>query len=104
MTNPFEILESRLIRIENLLAELRQDIRSQKSTVDSDDLLTIDQISKQLNLAVQTIYGLVSRREIPVYKRGKRLYFSKKEILEWVKAGRIWTMNEIEADAKKTTY
>lgn len=48
-----------------------------------------------------TFYGYVHRKEIPFHKRGKKLYFLKSEIDEWLKAGRKKTVDEIEADAKK---
>jgi hypothetical protein len=43
----------------------------------SEDLLTIKQASEFLNLTVQTLYSYVHRAEIPVFKRQKKLYFSK---------------------------
>ncbi|WP_180904144.1 helix-turn-helix domain-containing protein, partial [Flavobacterium chungangense] len=40
-----------------------------------DELLNIQETSKLLNLSVSTIYSKVCRREIPVNKQGKRIYF-----------------------------
>lgn len=65
----------------------------------ADELLTIKQTAELLSLSVPTIYGLVSRAAIPVSKRGKRLYFSKAELLEWIKDGRKKTTTEIAAEA-----
>lgn len=67
---------------------------------DKDELLTINQASKFINLAKPTIYGLVSRKEIPHSKKGKRLYFSKFELLDWVKSGRRKTVSELETEAE----
>lgn len=66
---------------------------------EADQLLTIKQTAELLSLSVPTIYGLVSRGEIPHSKKGKRLYFSKQELLDWVKAGRKKTNAEIAAAA-----
>lgn len=66
---------------------------------EADQLLTIKQTAEILSLSVPTIYGLVSKGEIPHSKKGKRLYFSKQELLEWVKAGRKKTNAEIAAAA-----
>lgn len=85
MTNPFEILEDRLIRIENLLIDLRKEIQTQQHTEISDELLTVKQVANLLSLSVPTIYGYVSRHEIPFSKRGKRLYFSKQDLMNWIK-------------------
>lgn len=66
---------------------------------EAEQLLTIKQTAEILSLSVPTIYGLVSRGEIPHSKKGKRLYFSKQELLDWVKAGRKKTNAEIAAAA-----
>jgi excisionase family DNA binding protein len=66
-----------------------------------DELLTVQQAAKFLNLTVATIYTKVSRRELPVMKQGKRLHFSKKELLEQLQKGRKKTNSEIEAEAQK---
>jgi excisionase family DNA binding protein len=66
---------------------------------DTDQLLTIKQAGELLNLSVATIYGLVHKADIPVSKKGKRLYFSKQELLDWVKDGRKKTHSEIAAEA-----
>jgi len=66
----------------------------------TDQLLNIKQAAELLILTVPTLYGLVHKRAIPVCKRGKRLYFSKTELMEWVKAGRNTTQDEIESQAQ----
>lgn len=98
MNNPFEKIDDRLNNIECLLAELKH---SQNRNFNNcvDELLTIKQAAVLLTLTTPTIYGLVQRREIPFSKRGKRLYFSKKELLEWVAEGRKKTVSEINSYA-----
>lgn len=66
---------------------------------EADELLTIQQAAELLKLSVPTLYGLVSRSAIPVNKRSKRLYFSKHELTDYIKAGRKKTVIEIEAEA-----
>jgi predicted DNA-binding transcriptional regulator AlpA len=48
----------------------------------------IEVAERVTGLARQTIYGLVSRRAIPHDKRGKKLYFSEKELEQWIAAGK----------------
>ncbi len=62
----------------------------------SPEYLTIRELSKMLNLAVPSIYGMVHRRLIPFIKRGKKLIFEKSQIEEWLKNGRRKTRKEIE--------
>lgn len=51
-------------------------------------------------LAKATIYTLVSARKIPHSKQGKKLYFSRNELTEWLKQGKRKTKAEIALDAK----
>lgn len=43
----------------------------------TEQLLTIQEAAEFLSLTVPTLYSKVSRGELPVMKRSKRLYFSK---------------------------
>lgn len=99
MTNPFEILEARLSNIENLLLDLKHNSKEPILQREAEELLTVKQAAELLKLSVPTIYAYVQRQEIPVSKRGKRLYFSKQELLDWVKEGRKKTVSEIEEQA-----
>ena len=65
-----------------------------------EQLLTVQEAAQFLNLTVPTIYSKVSKGELPVMKRSKRLYFSRTELMEYVKAGRKKSNAEIEAEAK----
>ena len=97
MTNPFEIIETRLKNIECLLLELKYPEKEKKP--EPSDFLTIQQASEFLSLAVPTLYSKVSRGELPFMKRDKRLYFSKKELTELIKSGRHKTVLELESEA-----
>lgn len=63
------------------------------------DLLTISEAANLLNLAKPTIYGLVCRAKIPCMKQGKRLYFSRQELLIWIKSGKKKTVQDIQIEA-----
>jgi len=86
-----------LIKIERLEKILSHfpDVTEEHS---DEELLTIEGASKFTSLARQTIYGLVSERKIPFIKRenSKRLYFSKKELREWILKGRKNTMKPVK--------
>ena len=60
--------------------------------------MTIGEAATFAHLSKATFYGLVSRSEVPCMKKGKRLYFSRQELTEWIKAGRKKTLSEIAAD------
>ena len=97
-TNPFEEINDRLSRIEQEL------IRQRTSAVSSDKLnpespfLTVPEAAKFLNLANQTIYGLIHRKQIPCFKRQKRVYFSKPDLIAWLESGRLKTREELASE------
>lgn len=88
------IIES-LERIENLL--------SSKSKVGlvSDRLMTVKDAAEYLSITSSAIYKLTHTNKIPFNKKGKRVYFLKSDILEWVKSGKIKTSDEIAVEAEK---
>lgn len=69
------------------------------SDENESDFLTIEQAAIFVNLAKATIYALCSMGKIPVLKKGKRLYFVKTELTEWLRSGRKKTNDEIELEA-----
>lgn len=102
MTNPFESIESRLNSIENLLLDLKH-APSETATPASNtnDLMTVHQTAEFLSLAVPSIYSMVSRGVLPYMKRSKRIYFSRAELMEYLKAGRHHTNAEVMANANQ---
>ena len=60
--------------------------------------LTIQQAADFLSLAVPTIYSKVSRGELPVMKRSKRLYFSRIDLINYLKQGQRETIAEIASE------
>jgi len=88
--------------IQNSVREVLKEIppKTGTSTCQPEQLLTIQEAAQFLNLAVPTIYSKVSKGELPVMKRSKRLYFSSTELLEYLKEGRKFTNAEIQAKAE----
>lgn len=83
----------RLVRIEEMLTS---DYYQRK---EPSDVLNITEASELLNLTVPTIYSKVSKKELPYAKRGKKLYFSRRELTEFINEGRVKTTAEIQQDA-----
>lgn len=99
MTNPFETIETRLGKIENLLLDLKSSNQQTAGTANEKDLLTVHEAAEFLTLAVPTIYSMVSRGTLPFMKRSKRIYFSRIELVEFLKAGRNQSNAEMTANA-----
>jgi len=66
---------------------------------EQDEIMPVTKAAVFLDLAVPTVYSKVCRKEIPVNKRGKRLYFYRSELTEWIKSGRKKTGDEIREEA-----
>ncbi len=65
----------------------------------TDEIGGIDLAIELTGLAKPTIYGLVSERKIPHSKQGKRLYFSRQELTDWLKQGKRKTQAEMKVEA-----
>lgn len=68
---------------------------------EQEQWFNIEQASEFLGLAIQTIYQKVSGLDIPFHKQGKKLWFLKRELEEWLKEGRQKTRKEIQRDIKE---
>ncbi len=79
--------------------ELR-NLNSQTSQTEQDELLTVPDAAKLLSLSVPSIYGLIHKGELPVMKRSKRCYFSKMELIAYLKQGRKKTILETANEAE----
>lgn len=53
-----------------------------------DDLLNVEEAAALLKLSTHTIYQMTSNNEIPFWKKSKRLYFSKAELMQYLNIGR----------------
>lgn len=67
---------------------------------EADEIGGIDLAVEVTGKAKPTIYAMVSNRQIPHSKRGKQLYFSRKELTEWLRDGKRKTHRELALDAE----
>ena len=95
MENPFELIMERLDRIERAIENLKTANPIQVNNAP----MNVKEVSKYLNISVSAIYKRTSTCEIPHYKSGKRLYFKKEDIDEWIYANKVKTNQDIENEA-----
>lgn len=93
MENPFEEIVIRLERIEKLIKQLKPE------KIEGDLVFNIKEAAKFTNLSESRIYKYTWERLIPHYKKGKRLYFKKTELAEWLTANKVITKADIEKEA-----
>lgn len=91
---------TQLIKEFSELKRLLIEKQEQPTTKPTEQLLTVQEAAQFLNLTVPTIYSKVSKGELPVMKRSKRLYFSSTELMEYLKEGRKKSNAEIEQEAE----
>ncbi len=80
--------------MENPFTTIDEKLKELNSKIDS--ILVQPQVEKPINLegaaeflgrSEAAVYTLCSRGTIPFYKKARKLYFLKSELLEWVRNG-----------------
>jgi len=79
MQNPFEELN---VKLEEISFKLDQLVEFQNEPV----MLTFREACEFVRLSRQTLYGKVSRKQVPFHKRGNRLWFDRNELITWLKS------------------
>ena len=82
-------------KIFNKLEELEK-----LTLLSAKEMLTIDEASKYLGMSKDYLYIMTCKKQIPYYKpNGKRLYFKKTELNEWLQRNRVTPVDEAESSA-----
>jgi excisionase family DNA binding protein len=83
--------------IQNAVKDAFENLQSQvqNSELPQKDFLNVQEAASFLNLAVPTLYSLVSRRELPSNKIGKKLSFKRTDLIALLESGRRSTRKEI---------
>ena len=63
------------------------------------DVLTLTEAAAYTGYSKDYLYQLVFGKQVPHYKRGKSLFFDKRELASWLKATRVATNAEIDSAA-----
>lgn len=100
MNQQFYMISDEGIKVlaEQITENIKKAITSSEPSTD-DAYMNIDETAKLINLAKSSVYGLVHQKKIPFHKVGKKLYFSKEAILQWIENGKQNTKSDIEAKA-----
>lgn len=80
-------------KIDQLAARLSIDVPEESDTTDIEGAMRL------LKKSRATIYQMTHTGTIPHFKNGNKLYFSKKELTDFIRAGRVKTIEEIQSDA-----
>ncbi len=63
------------------------------------EILDVKQAAQFLKLKLATLYEKTSRKLIPHFKKGNKLYFHLSELKQWINKGKVKTFEEIEREA-----
>nr|MBI1231143.1 helix-turn-helix domain-containing protein [Cytophagales bacterium] len=96
----FNNLPEALFKIFGELAHLKSLILENGASESGDKLMSIEETSVFLHVKKQTLYSYVSKGIIPHSKRAGRLYFSKNDLIVWVKDGNKRSF-DVEEEARK---
>jgi len=67
-----------------------EELKNQQKAANTekpDKFLTVSEAAEFLGFVPITIYTKVAKGELQAFKRGKRLYFSRNALIEYIKAG-----------------
>lgn len=92
-----------LQEIQELKVLVNESARFQTEPTTSDRVLNINDVMQLLNCKKATIYSKTSKGEIPHMKVGGKLYFSEKEIINYLKNGKVLSHSEAMEIAKTFT-
>lgn len=98
MENPFELIMDKLNTIENLLKTV---MKNDNGTVTITEVLNLKRAAEYVSLSKSAIYKKTSERNIPHFKQGKKLFFKRSELDDWLTRNRISTHAEIEQMASE---
>lgn len=94
LPNAVTMLAEEVRHLKNLLIEKQEEVIKDPT----EKILSVIETAEFLNLRVATIYSKCSRNQLPFMKRSKRLYFSRTELLNYLKEGRRKSKSEIEKE------
>lgn len=96
----FESLPKAMASLFEEVKQIKTLILESSTGQPGDQLLTITETGEFLHVQKQTLYSYVSKGIIPHHKRAGRLYFSKSELIDWIKSGNRRAF-DVEEEAKK---
>lgn len=86
--------------LKQAIYSILKDLKFNTTQSESEqEIIDVKQAADFLHLKVSTLYEKTSDKTIPHFKKGKKLYFNKSELKEWVRIGKIKTNLEISNEA-----
>jgi excisionase family DNA binding protein len=71
------------IDLEEFKTILNEAIKSLQGS--QDEFINVQQASEYCKIPITTLYEYTSTKKIPFHKKGKKLFFVKQELSDWMK-------------------
>jgi excisionase family DNA binding protein len=85
--------------IQKQLEQIKHFIKEQN--ILRKEILTLEETALYLGQSKSSIYKMTSKHEIPFYSPGgKKLYFKRVELDEWVFKNKIASIEEVESEVE----
>ncbi len=100
---PMEIVHSLFNELKSLnkrLDKIEETFSSEKSN-NSEDIMTVDEAAEYLKINKGTLYRYTSTNKIPFYKTGKRIYFKREHLNEYMTRYYCSSQDDIERMANE---
>jgi excisionase family DNA binding protein len=101
MENPFEIIIEKLTAIERRLEVIESKLNCTNETSGVSEIMSLNQLCEYCDFTKSFVYKKTSTREIPHYKKGKKLFFKKEEIDHWIFENKVKTIGDLQREATK---
>ena len=66
-----------------------------KLDAEKDDILEFEGALKLTGYAAPTLYAKTAKGEIPHFKKGRKLFFKRSELIKWIEEGRRKTKKDL---------
>lgn len=81
-----------------------KDAYNASASEQENQMMTLDEACRFIGKKRSTMYTLTSERRIPFRKRGNKLYFFKKELLEWIQSGGAYDAPYILSEKEQAEF
>lgn len=81
----------------------RIERKADMAVIGAKNVLDIEEAAVYTRLSVGHLYRLTSGKQIPHFKKARKLYFKKSELDEWMLESKVMTEGEVQRAAETYT-
>jgi len=87
--------------LKDLIKEAMKEILREDRQSHSQDRepMDIHQAAAHVKSKVSTIYEKTSKKKIPHFKKGNRIFFYREQLDAWIREGKVKTIDDVRAQA-----